>query len=326
VVCFISPNTSKVCRGVLLVNFGTPEHASRKAVRSFLYQVFDEYLSALPWLFRQICIKGWIVPRRLSRVVNNYRSIWTNNGSPFLVQSENFAQALASALPSGYAVASGMQFGTPSIETAIEKLLGLGLNQLSVLSLFPWQPPPIQQSIQKRILQTISTWPKSPDVLVLPEFGAEPWYEQVLASQLREASQENYEKVLFSFHGLPIQYSVPYEKLCFQTATNVAKAASVPPDKICVAFQSRVGRKRWTEPLTQDVLCSLQKGGVQRILVICPSFVVDCLENVHEVGTEYRSEFLRGGGAELTLVPSLNQYQPWVRAVAAYLCGSFSKG
>lgn len=325
-MCFLSPNTSKVCRGVLLVQFGTPEHPSRKAIRPFLYQVFDEYLSSLPWLFRQVCIKGWVVPLHLTKAVTNYQAIWTDKGSPLLVQSEKFAQALAAALPSGCAVALGMQFGTPSIEMAMEKLLALGLKHISVLSLFPLHSPPIRQAIQKRICQKISTLPQDLDLRVLPEFGAKSWYEQVLASQLREACPESYERVLFSFHGLPIQHSFPYEKLCFQTATNVAHAASIPQDKICVAFQSRVGRKRWTEPATRDVLCDLQKRGVQRVLVICPSFVVDCLENIHEVGTEYRAEFLRGGGAELTLIPSLNQYQPWVNAVSAYISGSFSGG
>ena len=325
-MCFLSPNTSKVCRGVLLVQFGTPEHASRKAVRHFLYQVFDEYLSSLPWLFRQACIRGWIVPLHLTKAVTNYQAIWTDKGSPLLVQSEKFAQALAAALPSGNAIALGMQFGTPSIEMAMEKLLALGLKQISVLSLFPLHSPPIRQAIQKRICQKISTLSQDADVQILPEFGVEPWYEKVLASQLREVYSEDYERVLFSFHGLPIQYSFPYEKRCYETATNVAYAASIPQNKICVAFQSRVGRKRWTEPVTQDVLCDLQRRGVQRVLVICPSFVVDCLENIHEVGTEYRAEFLRGGGTKLTLVPSLNQYQPWVNAVAAYIKGSFSGG
>ena len=325
-MCFTSPNTSKASQGVLLVQFGTPEHPSRKAIRPFLYQVFDEYLSSLPWLFRQLCIKGWIVPLHLQRAVANYQAIWTDKGSPLLVQSENFAQALAATLPPGCAVALGMQFGTPSIEMAIENLLSLGLKRISVLSLFPLHPPSIRQAIQNRIHQKVSTLSQDIDIQILPEFGSEPWYEEVLASQLHEASPESYERVLFSFHGLPIQNSFPYEKLCFQTATNVARAASIPQDKICVAFQSRVGRKRWTEPSARDVLRDLQRRGVQRVLVICPSFVVDCLENIHEVGTGYRSEFLRSGGAELSLVPSLNLYRPWVDAVAAYIRGSFSRG
>jgi ferrochelatase len=40
--------------------------------------------------------------------------------------------------------------------------------------------------------------------------------------------------------------------------------------------------------------------------VVSPSFAVDCLETLEEVGVEYRDKFVELGGESLTLVPALN--------------------
>jgi ferrochelatase len=326
VICFLSPNSSRSRRGVLVINFGTPAQPSRTAVRSFLNELFHEHLSFLPWPLRQAYIKGWIVPKRLPIVTKNYRALWTDEGPPLLVQSRRFAQALAATLVPNCAVALGMQFGQPSIEEAVQELRSLNIDEITVLPLFPSSIPPMTQAIRRRVFQGLQDWPKRPCAHFLSEFGQEPWFEDVLASRLVEAHPENYEKVLFSFHAVPGRYSAPYREQSFQMAAAVAQKALLPSDKFLVAFQSKVGRRRWTEPSTQDVLADLQRHGVQRVLVICPSFVVDCLENVYEVGSEYRSEFLRCGGTELALVPALNQYLPWVHAASAWIQDSFSRG
>lgn len=312
----LSPNSTKARRGVLLVNFGTPSDPSRKAVRPFLSQIFEEHLSSLPWWLRHICISGWIVPRRISEVVHNYRAIWTEEGSPLLVQSRKLGDCLAAALPQGTAVALGMQFGNPSIEEGLESLGSLGIDELTILPLFPQLIPPMAKTIKERVAQQVQTWTRAPVVRFIENFGQEAWYEQVLSSLLLVANPGKYDRVVFSFHALPEKASSNYRELCFQTANVIAKTALLPQEKVCVGFQSREGRRHWTEPSTRSVLAALRKQRIDRVLVICPSFVVDCLENVHEVAEEYRLEFLQHGGTELAVVPALNVYQPWVRAIS----------
>ena len=303
--CFFSPNSARVRRGVLLVHFGTPAAPSLAAVRTFLSHVFDKNLVAVPRIIRE----GWIIPKRLFSVTKKYRAIWTPQGSPLLVQSRLFARDLAATLPPGTAVTLGMQFGSPSIEEGIDYLKSLGVEDLSI----------VLHTIPKQVVDG-AAWVQQSHI---HEFVAQPWYEQALASRLVDSHPEAYEKVLFSFHGLPVQTAPSYRSECLQTAANVAAAACLPKGKALVAFQSKVGRGEWTEPSTRSVLTKLRTEGVRRVLVICPSFVVDCLENMYEVGVEYRSEFLRLGGTELSLVPSLNQYRPWVNAVSAYLKGQW---
>ena len=302
--CFLSPG-SVVRRGVLLVNFGTPADPSSTAILAFLSQVFKEYLPAMPWFFRE----WWVVPRRLASVAKKYQAIWTPQGSPLLVQSALFGQALASTL-SETAVVLGMQFGSPSIEEAVELLRPFGIEELCVWSFVP------EPSISQRILQATARWPRPPHIHTIQDCTHTSWYRSLLANRLVEALPERFERVVFSFHSLPVRSFPSYREACLLTAQAIGLAARLPEDKMCVAFQSEVGRKGWTEPSTRRVVAALADTRVQRVLVICPSFVVDCLENLYEVGCEYRSEFLRRGGIELALVPSLNQFQPWVDAAS----------
>ena len=47
-------------------------------------------------------------------------------------------------------------------------------------------------------------------------------------------------------------------------------------------------------------------------MVICPSFVADCLETIYEIEIENGEIFRKNGGEELFLVPALNSNNTWV--------------
>ena len=300
--------TSSRRRGVLLVNFGTPEAPNRTAVRSFLSRVFKEHLSAVPWPLRE----WWIIPRRLAAVTNQYQAIWTPQGSPLLVQSGLFAKALASVL-TNTVVVLGMQFGAPSIEDALESLRPFEIEELWVGSFIS------TPSVAKKVVPATARWPRPPR-LIMNDLTQEPCYDALHARRLAEARPDSFERVVVSFHALPVRSFPSYKDECLKRAKAIA--AGLPEEKVCAAFQSHSGRKGWTEPSTSRVLAELADGGVQRVLVICPSFVVDCLENLYEIGSECRSEFLRRGGKDLALVPSLNHFQPWVDEVSALIQGA----
>jgi ferrochelatase len=60
---------------------------------------------------------------------------------------------------------------------------------------------------------------------------------------------------------------------------------------------------------------SLIQKGTKNIAVVTPSFVSDCLETIHEIGIEYREEFLEAGGKVFQLVPNLNDSPTWFDSV-----------
>ena len=63
------------------------------------------------------------------------------------------------------------------------------------------------------------------------------------------------------------------------------------------------------------MLPKLAKRGVRRLVVICPSFVADCLETLEEIAIRAEEDFRAAGGESLTLVPSLNASEAWIDVV-----------
>jgi ferrochelatase len=49
------------------------------------------------------------------------------------------------------------------------------------------------------------------------------------------------------------------------------------------------------------------------------AFVADCLETIHEVGTEYQELFEEFGGEKVQLIPSLNDDEAWVSYLASLI-------
>ena len=82
-----------------------------------------------------------------------------------------------------------------------------------------------------------------------------------------------------------------------------------------VAFQSRFGRQPWIRPYLDQHIKEQVKAGNERLALVTPSFVSDCLETIHEIGIEYREQFIKAGGEEFLLLPNLNDDQTWMNAV-----------
>jgi ferrochelatase len=95
----------------------------------------------------------------------------------------------------------------------------------------------------------------------------------------------------------------------------LAGALALPSEKYETTFQSRLS-KNWLRPFTDDTILALANNGVKKVLVVAPAFVADCLETTIEIGWEYKELFIKHGGTQLTLVPSLNDMDEWSAAIA----------
>ena len=142
--------------------------------------------------------------------------------------------------------------------------------------------------------------------------------------------------VLFSYHGLPVRQvkaaaptcqlgacceaaPVPpwcYRAQCLATTRGLVARLGLEPGQVTTAFQSRLGQDAWLTPATDAVVVDLAKRGVKRLVVLCPSFLSDCLETLEEIGVRAREEFVANGGEELRLVPCVNADAAWVEALS----------
>ena len=82
---------------IVLVNLGTPDEPTRKAVRRYLKQFLsDPRVVEIPRAAWLPILYGAILPLRSSKSAEKYRKIWTPEGSPLKVWTERQAKRLPS--------------------------------------------------------------------------------------------------------------------------------------------------------------------------------------------------------------------------------------
>lgn len=332
--------------GVLLVNLGTPDSAKTADVRTYLNEFLtDGRVIDIPWLPRQLLVRGIITPFRAGNSAKSYRAIWTENGSPLKYYSQQQTQLLQNALTNyqneavQFEVELAMRYQSPSVETALLNLRRKGASRYIVVPLFPQYASATTGSAHQRVMEVLSQWQNIPPVHFINSYQANPLFIEAFAARGREHDIAAYDHVLFSFHGLPqrqlrkaddhnhcltkpdccqtlcAQNRFCYSAQCHNTAQALAAKLQIPAEKYTVTYQSRLGKDPWVQPYTIQVLEELSKKGVKRVLVFCPAFTADCLETIFEIGTEYQEEFTHWGGEKVQLVESLNTHPMWIETL-----------
>jgi protoporphyrin/coproporphyrin ferrochelatase len=303
--------------GVLIVNLGTPDAPTPAAVRRFLAEfLWDRRVVEAPrWLW-WLALRGVILRIRPAKSAHAYQQIWTDAGSPLLVNSRALAGAIQKRLAADLdAVAAlGMSYGSPSIPAALEDLRRAGARRLIVLPLYPQYSATTTASAFDRVTRELSRWRWVPGLRFITAYHDEPGYIDALSASIREhwrlrASAGRSHHLLFSFHGIPRRYLAagdPYHCQCQKTARLVAAQLELSVDQWSVSFQSQVGREEWLRPYTDERLLQLAKQGGQRVTVVCPGFAADCLETLEEIALRNRAAFLQHGGEDFDYVPALN--------------------
>ncbi|MGB5133344.1 MAG: ferrochelatase [Steroidobacteraceae bacterium] len=321
--------------GVLVANLGTPDAPTTEAVRSFLAEFLsDRRVVDLPRALWLPLLHGIVLRIRPRKSARAYREIWTESGSPLLVNTLALARALegklASLPPAPMPVAVGMTYGSPSIAIALEDLRARGTQRLVVLPLYPQYSATTTASVLDRVETALRRLDWRPVVLFVDDYYDDEAYIAALAESLagRIADFGAGAHLLFSFHGLPRRYvdsGDPYDEQCRTTARLVAARLALPMDAWSIAYQSRVGAARWLEPYTEDRLRALAATGSRRVVVCCPGFAVDCLETLEEIAIRGQAAFLTAGGETFDYVPALNDSHGHVECLARIAADTASR-
>lgn len=322
---------------ILLVNLGTPDSPRPKDVKKYLTEFLtDNRVIDIPWLQRQLLVRGVIIPRRYRESAKAYQAIWTEEGSPLLVYTKRVASLLQERLDDTYLVRYAMRYQNPSLENTLNEIQRENCKQIILLPLFPQHASATSGSIFQKSIDLIRKWQIIPEIHWIPHFYNHPAFIAAWADRIRSFPLENYDRILFSFHGLPIRQLQKGDKAgcckgntlccntltsenqscygaqCYATAKKIANALSLEANRWSVTFQSRLGKEPWIEPFTSDTIKALANQGMKKILVVSPAFVCDCLETLYEIGVELNEEFKREGGTQLDLVPGLNDSEKWL--------------
>lgn len=298
--------------GVLLVNLGTPDAPTPKAIKRYLSEfLLDRHVVDLTPLFWYPLLKGIILPLRVNYITQHYASIWTEQGSPLLKYSQSLNDHLQAIRPDLHCELA-MTYGNPSIHDALEKLRNC--QHIVVLPLYPQYSTTTTLAVLDKVQDIIKTWSVKPEILSIRDYASHPDYISALANQIELAFQAQGQPdiLLFSYHGIPEKYITQrhddYVIQCELTTRLVSqeliKRGIVV--EISHVYQSRFGRGKWTEPNITPQLITLAKQGKQHVHVICPGFAVDCIETLDEIAVLNRKEFIQAGGEKFYYIPALN--------------------
>ena len=302
--------------GILLCNLGTPEAPTAGAVRTYLAEFLaDPRVVELPRVLWMPILHGIILNVRPRRSAHAYAKIWTEAGSPLLVnaraQQAALAEALEASAPGHYKVALGMRYGQPSIASALRELAAANVRKVLVLPLYPQYSAPSTASVIDAVTAELHRWRWVPALRTVMDYHAEDAYIEALANSVRDyrATHGSGERLLISFHGIPRRYFLagdPYFCQCQATARLLAERLGLSKDQWLITFQSRFGRDKWLEPYTDITLQQLAREGAGTIDVLCPGFAADCLETLEEIAVQNSELFEAAGGKDLRYIPALN--------------------
>lgn len=327
---------------VLLINVGTPDEPSVKAVRRYLFEFLnDRRVIDLPLVLQKILVNLIIVPFRAPKSTKLYQRLWTEKGSPLLYFSEQVQEKLQTELDGQASVFMAMRYGNPSIGKALSAIQKGNFGRLVILPMFPQYASSTCGTAIQAVIDEVGKWNVVPEIHAISQFYDHPAFLDAFAERIRSYQPETYDHVIFTYHGLPNRHldkshpdesfktcgcenSLPefgkmcYKATCYQTTRELVARLGLKPGSYSVSFQSRLSNN-WMTPFTDKNLEQRAEAGCKKVLVAAPSFVADCLETTVEIGYEYKEMFTEKGGEQLQMVESLNDSPKWISALKEIL-------
>ncbi len=316
---------------VLLVNLGTPESLTVFGIYKFLRAfLLDRRVINLPRLLWWLILHIIILPFRTTRVLKLYQNIWTQEGSPLHVWTERLAAQLEKKLKAADATGTqekipvyyAMTYGTPNIPNCLKLIEKNHTHRLIIIPLFPQYSSTTTGAIFDKITDYFKKNRYIPSMVFINEYATEESYIEALKQSIVEHCQQyGYpERLLFSFHGIPVSYEQagdPYPTQCRNLVSTVASHLNLSEETWELGFQSRFGLNRWLKPSTVGILKRWALDGVKSIAIVSPSFSVDCLETLEELNIQYRKTFIQYGGKIFQYIPALNDSAQHIEVLKA---------
>ncbi|WP_018076345.1 ferrochelatase [Thiobacillus denitrificans] len=311
--------------GILLVNLGTPEAPTARALRPYLKQFLsDPRVVEIPRAVWWLILNGIILNTRPKKSAAKYAAVWTKDGSPLKVHTEKQAKLLkgwlGEKIATPFMVEYAMRYGNPAISDTLARMKAAGCDRILVLSAYPQYAASSTASAFDMAFAWLQQVRNQPALRTLKHYHDHPAYIQALAANIRDYWQMHGrpDVLLMSFHGVP-RYTLdkgdPYHCECRKTGRLLAQALGLEPKQYRLTFQSRFGRAEWLQPYTDKTLEELGRAGTGRIDVVAPGFTADCLETLEELAMEGRAAFLAAGGKEFRYIPALNEHPQWIEAL-----------
>jgi ferrochelatase len=303
--------------GVLLINLGTPDAPTPRAVKRYLAEFLsDRRVVEIPPIAWQPILRGIVLNTRPKRSAEAYSQVWTEEGSPLAAITARQAERLQQRLGDGIVVSYAMRYGSPALGAELDRLMERGCERILLAPLYPQYSAATTATVIDRVGDALRAMRSQPTLRTLPPYYADPAYIAALAKDLGgqlAALPFSPEVLLLSFHGMPqrsIDLGDPYYAHCLATARLLGTALGRTDLRVVTTFQSRFGPAKWLEPATDAVLAAEAQAGTRRLAVAAPGFSADCLETLEELAIRGRETFTGAGGEQFAALACLNAGEP----------------
>jgi ferrochelatase len=151
-------------------------------------------------------VEGFVLPFRPKKSAEAYQSVWTKEGAPLKVFTENFKSALKPLIDVPVSVA--MRYGNPTPETALKELMTENPNLENVLiaPLYPHYAMSSFETAYLHVLEKVRASRPKLQFKILQPFYDERAYIDALSSSVAPYLEKPYDHLLFSYHGLPVRH------------------------------------------------------------------------------------------------------------------------
>ena len=329
---------------ILLVNLGSPKSLSKSDVREYLKEFLsDDYVMDLPKILQQFILRAFILPFRPSKTKEAYEKIWEKEGSPLIINTQKIATSLSEK--TGWKVDIAMRYQEPSIREKVKKYKQRKINEVIVIPSYPHHAMSTTKTTNIEIDKIVSEEYPNLKVRYIEPFYNDPRYIDALSHSIKPYLND-LDKLVFSYHGIPERHltkgdvvgdhcmkvenccdiNCKSSQSCYRS--NVLATSKLTADQLeltdnqwMVSFQSRVSimGPAWLKPYTDIEIDKLGENGMEKIGVVCPSFIADCLETLEEIEMQAKESFIESGGKELVYIPCLNNNPEFINALESII-------
>ena len=282
--------------GVILANTGSPASPEPDDIERYLREfLMDDRIRQMPKPVWKYLLNRHILPKRKNSSAVHYRFIWTEEGSPLVVNQQRLAekvQALFDAEDGGMLVRSAMSYGAPSIVDVLHDLREVGADRVVLLPLYPQSAFSPTMAVVDAFWRAQDAIDWHPGSTVIDNYHDDPGYIAAIARSVSDAGFDPAagDRLLMSFHAIPLKDEMAGDTYRLQVAESawlIGAALGLQPDDVTVAYQSVFGPdvSKWTAPLSRDILQGWRDDGF-RVFFSCPGFAIDCLETLYDVPFE----------------------------------------
>jgi ferrochelatase len=297
--------------GVMLVNTGTPDILSERAIQAYLSRFLtDRRIVNIPAVFWRPILRGIVLRTRPKKTLAIYRSIWTADGSPYTLHSQALEAALQREFSASESVwvALAQRYGNPSIGEILRRFRDAGVTRLIVTPLYPQQAYATTHSVCDELTSQLKRLDFGPEIRFIEDYHQHPAYLGAMAVAIRDGHlPQPQSHLLFSFHSIPlkdIRNGDVYPEQVKKTVRSLSAALGLAPGDWSLAYQSRFDdAQRWLGPFLRQECKRLMRQGVRHFTVVCPGFSIDCTETLHDI-KQVLPESLNTLAGEMSIDPA----------------------